>query len=823
MLSAELALTEHDHSTFKGYEQDVWHRQLMFLNTLTAQGYALPDGEVANRQIELRLISRPTESLQPVMDIVILFKMSHHIRKISHSAACQQVRDVKESLQALLSESFWSIVGSMPELETLLLPFPVHYGAEIGRKLGRIDVSGKITSAAFRDTPMGFTGSIQPNTSTKNKGASRKDDVIMVFPYSPVLQGWNFLCKRFLHYPHAIMARIVIRPTQLKHDERDYLTDEIAWLNALVNGHDDNASDRNLYRRQLEMLLNISSEKKLALEDRVMEVYTQIFSDAPLTQGIVDSFGSTITLQAPSEKFGSYGYDWNFMSKGTPFAALLNSMELTDGLNVQDEGMPSPRIRYLMDSNETLGVFHLPYVSPDGMPGIPVNPFRTVAAKISGTEGGRVIGVGKTINGYDTEIMLSRDDRRRHLYVTGQTGSGKSTLLEKMILDDIESGEGICLIDPHGDLADNVIAKISGDRARDVVYLNPALDEYPLGINMLEYSSEREKFFVLQEMINMMERLFDDKYTGGSAVTGPMFYHNLRMGLLYVMSGDKPVTLLDLYRFFKVPDYYKQFDTERISDDPLLQAYRNSDIFQYFRKGQDAPLGMYIISKLDNFLGDPMVRNIICQPYSTVDFDSIINEGKIFIVNLSKGLVGDINSRFLGMLIVSKLQLAGMRRADIPMEQRRDFYLYVDEFQNISTKNFSMLLSEARKLRLNLVLANQFMNQLPENITDAILGNVGSSVIFRSGIEDAKIFERLAYPFLSKNDFTKLPNWHAIALLQRDGKVAEPLSLKTIPPQQKADSFMYDLIVEESLSKYGINRRKVENFIRKESQQIVAE
>jgi hypothetical protein len=289
------------------------------------------------------------------------------------------------------------------------------------------------------------------------------------------------------------------------------------------------------------------------------------------------------------------------------------------------------------------------------------------------------------------------------------------------------------------------------------------------------------------------------------------------------MSGDKPVTLLDLYRFFTVPNYYKQFDTERISDDPLLQAYQNSDIFQYLRKGQDAPLGMYIISKLDNFLGDPMVRNIICQPYSTVDFDSIINEGKIFIVNLSKGLVGDINSRFLGMLIVSKLQLAGMRRADIPMEQRRDFYLYVDEFQNISTKNFSILLSEARKFRLNLVLANQFMNQLPENITDAILGNVGSSVIFRSGIEDAKIFERLAYPFLSKNDFTKLPNWYAIALLQRDGKVAEPLSMKTIPPKQKADSLMYDLIVEESLSKYGANRRQVEKLTRTQSRQIVAE
>ncbi len=820
LLPMQLAMVEHGLIGVSAYREDIWQRQAFFLNTILSSGYFLPDGDVAERQIELRFISIPDHLSIPEVTIALLFKLTHSSLTSSRSAARLQAGEVLESIRAIQPESLWEFVSSESQIERFLQPFDIADGAEVGCRAGYVDISAPIDNIR-RAGEIGFMNSGDPCLTSAPVNDDAEESFYTVFSYSPNIQGWDILCRRLLQYSHAIMVRLVLRPSLLTEEERASYEDETARLYAIKNRVDNHSGYRNLFLDQLNMLISNLSRRVIACQDQTFEVYSEIYSDAPLTQGVIEYLGATITRQAGDPGLKSEnrdpsqgGYDWVFMQRELKLSEIVRRMDVTQALSVK---APSAykRLLYLMDPQNAFVVFHLPFVSSDNcFSGVRMLAHRNVASPVAEFGTGRVIGENITITGSRHPVMLNRDDRRRHMYVVGQTGTGKTTMLEQMVLDDILSGEGVCLIDPHGDLAESVLSRIPKDRAEDVVYLNPAMDDYPLGINMLEYSNEREKMFVVQEMISMIERLFDDKYTGNSSVTGPMFYHNLRMGLLYVMCDQQPVTLLDLYRFFTVPNYYHAFDITQQESDPLLQAFHRSNTFDYFRKGTEAPFAWYVVSKFDNFLGDAMIRNIICQPETSVDFDAIMNEGKILIVNLAKGTVGEINSRFLGMLIVSKLQLAAMRRVSIPQHQRRDFYLYVDEFQNLATKNFSILLSEARKFRLNLVLANQFVKQLSSDITDALQGNVGSTVIFRTGMEDAEMFERVTSPVFSKNDLLKLPNWNAVALLQHNGQVTRPFTLRTILHSQKHDSELSEYIQKLSAAKYGRDRKKIARDIR---------
>lgn len=812
MLAVDLALVEHGMNDVETYQQDVWQRQLLLINSISSPVYFLSGIEEVDRQFELRFISLPDQSRITGMSISLLFKMSHVSEKVSRSAVIVQLQEFKETLGSLFPESIWSFVSSETELESILLPFSIHDGIEIGRRVGQIDVSGNINETPNLQN-MGFSSVVDSFSVQTNDVGSRKDSVCMVFPYIPVIQGWGLFCRRLLQSDKSIMLRLVVRPSMLDEHEKKSFGRELTWLHSVLNRIDKNAAERNIFRPQLEMLIDNYTHRLFAFQDRGLEVYSEIYSNVPLATGIADYFGATVTRQPSSGNYNCGGFEWNYIRKDGVLSDLVRSMQTQRSL-ASNVLMQYPRWRYLMEAQEALAIFHLPFISKESFPGVKTRLLRNVPSPMSSLSKGSTIGESKDMGGRRCMVVLGREDRRRHLYITGQTGSGKSTLIEKMVLDDILDGEGVCLIDPHGDLAENVLGKVPEERMEDVVYLNPAMDQYPLGINMLEFSDEREKLFVVQEIISMIERLFDDKYTGSAAVTGPMFYHNLRMGLLYVMSDDNPVTLLDLYRFFTVPDYYRAFDVTRQMHDPLLQAFHKSDTFNYFRKGTEAPFAWYIVSKFDNFLGDPVIRNIICQPSTTVDFESIMNNGKILIVNLAKGLLGEVNSRFLGMLVVGKLQLAAMRRVNIPEQQRKDFYLYVDEFQNLATKNFSTLLSESRKFRLNLVLANQFVNQLAPDIVDALMGNVGSTIIFRTGVEDAAMFERVTEPVFSKNDLLKIPNWHAVALLQQQGQVVPPFTLRTVLHSQKPNKRMIKYIEDRTIAKYGQERKKVEMGIR---------
>jgi type IV secretory pathway TraG/TraD family ATPase VirD4 len=397
----------------------------------------------------------------------------------------------------------------------------------------------------------------------------------------------------------------------------------------------------------------------------------------------------------------------------------------------------------------------------------------------------------------------------------GQTGTGKSTMFESMILSDIEAGEGLCVLDPHGDLIEKLLYKIPLSRKDDVVILDPRDLEYPVGFNILEYEDESQKYFLLQEIIAIIERLISDSKMDPT-IAGPLFFQHMRMALQLVMSNPDDIgTIAQFYQIFNSRNFYKRFLPLR-SNDPVLKNWVDAvlSVTDYTRQGSEgSSLGGWVSSKFEGFVNDPMLRNIFGQSHSTINLRDIMDTGKIFLVNLSKGRVGEINSRFFGMIMIAKLQAAAMARASQPIEQRRDFYLYVDEFQNLATSHFETLLSEARKYRLNLILTNQFVTQIDPRITSAIAGNVGTLIVFRVGTLDAEYLEREFLPEFNRYDITNLPNFNTCVTTLVEGQVSKPFSMRTILDKTPMDAIIAAAIKDASRHQFSRDQQRVETEI----------
>jgi len=317
--------------------------------------------------------------------------------------------------------------------------------------------------------------------------------------------------------------------------------------------------------------------------------------------------------------------------------------------------------------------------------------------------------------GNKKEIRLSEDDRRRHTYVLGQTGTGKSTLLENLIVQDMRAGKGFCFIDPHGDAAEKLLGAIPKERAEDVIYFNPGDTDNPLGLNLFEFDNPDEKDFLVQEAINMLYKLYDPQHQG---IIGPRYEHWFRNAALTLMADPQGSTFIEIPKVFTDNDYlknkFKHLTDQTVIDFWLKEMGQTSDYHKSEMLG-------WFVSKFGAFMNNEMMRNIIGQTKSSFKIRDVMDNNKILIVNLSKGRVGEINAKLLGMIFVIKFQAAAMSRADMPEEQRKDFCLYVDEFQNFATDSFATILSEARKYRLNIIVANQFIGQLDDEIKEAVI------------------------------------------------------------------------------------------------------
>ncbi len=415
--------------------------------------------------------------------------------------------------------------------------------------------------------------------------------------------------------------------------------------------------------------------------------------------------------------------------------------------------------------------------------------------------------------GLKTPVWIKKSDRQRHLYIIGKSGTGKSQLIAQMAIQDVKKGHGVAIVDPHGDLIEQVLGNIPKERVDDVIHFNPSDTERPMGMNMLEARDESLKDFAVQEMIAIFYKLFPPE------MIGPMFEHTMRNVMLTLMADqENPGTLAEIPRILSDEDYAKTWVAKL--KDPVVKAFWEKEMAKTSDFHKSEMLG-YLISKVGRFVENEMMRNIIGQSHSSFDFREVMDQQKILLVNLSKGKTGDVNAELLGLIVVSKLQMAALSRADMPEEQRKDFYLYIDEFQNFITDSIATILSEARKYRLDLVIAHQYIGQLVKNndtkIKDAVFGNVGTMFTARIGPEDVETLEKIYAPDFSGYDLINSDKltWYAKMIV--DNASTKPFTLN-FDMAPRGNTELADAIKELSRLKYGRDKEIVEAEIMERTQ-----
>jgi hypothetical protein len=461
----------------------------------------------------------------------------------------------------------------------------------------------------------------------------------------------------------------------------------------------------------------------------------------------------------------------------------------------QDYSMP-------LNLKELATIFHFPY-GIESSPQLKQAKAGIAPAPIEMGNNGIALGIN-SYRGKDTTIHFADEDRMRHFYVIGQTGTGKTTIMKNMIAQDIQAGHGVCYIDPHGTDIQDILSYIPRERIDDVIYFDPAYTARPMGLNMLEYDVRypEQKTFVVNELMNIFNKLFDMKTSGG-----PMFEQYFKNSAFLVMEHpESGATLLEIGRVL----------SDKAFRDMKLSHCKNPIIKQFWITAEQttgdqslANFVPYITSKFDNFISNDIMRPVVLQEKSIFNFREIMDNKKILLVNLSKGRLGDINANLIGLLIVNKIQMAALSRVDMYGKKMEDFFLYIDEFQNVTTDSIESILSEARKYRLSLTVAHQYISQLDEKIKNAVFGNVGSMAVFRVGAEDAQFVESKFKPVFTAADIMKIENRNAYVSMLINGQPTKPFNIATFPPPS-GNMEAVDKIKELSYLKFGRDRDEVE-------------
>jgi CxxC-x17-CxxC domain-containing protein len=413
----------------------------------------------------------------------------------------------------------------------------------------------------------------------------------------------------------------------------------------------------------------------------------------------------------------------------------------------------------------------------------------------------------------ETAFGIKTDDRRRHIYIIGKTGMGKTNLMENLVVQDIANGHGVAYVDPHGDTAEKLIKSIPSSRINDVIYFNPADQDYPIAFNVMEKVDPAYRHLVASGLVGVFKKIWADSW-------GPRLEYILRNAILGLLEYPG-ATLLGVTRIL-VDKKYRERVIEKITD-PVVKSFWVDE----FSKWNDRIL-QEVISPIQNkvgqFLSSSLIRNIVGQTKSSFDIREIMDNKKILILNLSKGRIGEDNSALIGAMMITKIQLAAMARVDTPEEERKDFYLHVDEFQNFATESFANILSEARKYRLNLTLANQYITQIEEEVRDAIFGNAGTLVSFRVGAVDAEFMENEFAPIFTMNDLVNLPKFNVYLKLMIDGIAGDAFSAITLPPIELAGTLANEeKVIRVSRERYASSRAEVEEKINRWSGMVIPE
>ncbi len=459
-----------------------------------------------------------------------------------------------------------------------------------------------------------------------------------------------------------------------------------------------------------------------------------------------------------------------------------------------------------LNTKEIATLIHFPSITFSLQPQLKSSGFISSPAPQDMLKSGVILG--KNIyRGQTTDVYMSEDDRVRHLYIIGQTGTGKTTLMKNMIIQDMQNGNGVCYIDPHGSDILDILANVPKDRVDDLIYFDPSYVDRPMALNVMEYdqSHPEQKTFVVNELLSIFKKLYAE---GNPEAFGPMFEQYFRnAAMLVVEDPETGNTLLDISRVLA----NKKFRDLKIS------RCKNPVVVEFWKEvaekaGGEASLSNvvpYITSKFDVFMANDVMRPIISQEKSSFNFRDIMDNKKILLVNLAKGKLGDINANLIGLILVGKILMSALSRVDSIEKGFPPFYLYIDEFQNITTNSISTILSEARKYKLSLNIAHQFIAQIPQNIKDAVFGNVGSMVSFRISSEDASYLEKQYSPIFSAKDLMNVENRNALVKMLVNGRPAKPFNIATLPPP-KGDPAIVDSLKHLSYLKYGGDREEIE-------------
>jgi DNA helicase HerA-like ATPase len=733
--------------------------------------------------LEMVMTSAPNlaNRAQGYVSICLLLRVIGKTEQDAREDIISKYMSMASLLSAFMSEAEFSPIVDEKELECSLYQFKPRHAMAIYRRQEDI-----FLSAPFKRRVVGLL-------SGENHQVAEGYMVRYRYPWVTSHDDWSRLLSMLMNALDPLKIVVRLRSSRICEQQRRQLEDTIRSCELYLKTGE---STQLTLQLQADMIRNATLKHLIELTEHAFNLGVFILAEHPIDRSLGGVLGHAITARQLAD----------------------NNHEIFQGgfglCDVNADDAVNGNYFYEQESfslKEAASAFRLPSPPLCDQPGLPLRGSRTTLSRLPDVNDRESKYLELFINEHNNvsqPVKLPNNDRMRHTFIIGQTGTGKSTLMESMILQDIGAGEGLAVIDPHGDMIDSILGKIPENRVSDVILFDVLDREKPIGFNMLQWRTLDERDFIIDEIYNSLDHIYDMKQTGG-----PVFESNLR-GMLKLLMGDDPEsnfkpTILEFMGCYLHSDFRRWLKYR--SRDPINLDF----ISELEHTGGDACLrniAPYITSKFGRFTNDSTLMHIIGQEETPFSFDDIMNKGKIFLVKLGKGRFGSSVSNLLANMIVAKFKHAAMRRGDMNPDSRRNFYMYIDECQNLPSENFTELLAEARKYRMGLVLATQYTAQLSgesqrKSLLSAIIGNVGTLIMFRLGQEDARNMEPVLAPTFSFLDIVGLPNWHGYARLQIGGAAVAPFSFRSVKDESLYSESRASQIRSLSRSLYGGDRK----------------
>lgn len=747
------------------------------------------------KTVSLELLITSLPNLQFNAQGRLLITMILRVSAKTELKARQEVITKFLLLRALLlshmTEAEFAPISNRSELQFHLSPFKPACALSVQRRTESIQV----TEALERKTVAGLS----PGNNRTTPEVSKGNFVNYVYPWRPSLDDWSRLIQMMMCQLDPLQMIIRLRSAELTSAQRKAMEKDIQLCELFL--HTGKPYQISL-QHQAALLRNALLNQLTEMSNGAFNVGVFLLAGHKIDSSLGNILGQAITaktLMYERESIFNGGF----------------TVSTVDVKKAVSSSFFSEKVSYTI--SEAACAFRLPSPPTQEIPGLPMRRSRTSLSLLPDLDHGKEDGIDlcrNIHNGLSQPIRLPADDRMRHMFILGQTGTGKSTMMESMVLQDIRAGHGLAVIDPHGDMVDNILGKIPKQRLDDVIIFDVLDRKRPLGFNLLQWRTREERDFIIDELYNTIDQIYDMRETGG-----PMFETNMR-GMLRLLMGSKPhtdyrPTILEFQNCYLYENFRNWL--VRRNDEEATKDF----IKELERSGGEASLNnmsSYITSKFNRFTNDATLMNILGQEQSALNFEDIMAQGKILLVKLGKGRFGSSVSALLANQLVSHFKQAAMKRGEMRPEDRRDFYLYVDECHNLPASNFTELLSESRKYRMGLVLATQYAAQLQghmpgENLLSAVLGNVGCLTIFRLGQEDARLLAQSLYPYFNSMDIIGLPNWQGYCRLQIRNNAVAPFSFESMMDKTPYDHKVARKVSDLSRQIYGCDAEAIKNEI----------